>query len=518
MFASRNQVVLPFNFEIKIPENDPVKKLVEIMDELDYTELYKSYLRSWGKIDPAILFEIIVYAYMNGVFSSRGIENACRTDIRLMWLLQDSPVPDHTTITRFQDGKLSPVIENLFYQLAEKLIELGEISYHHIFVDGTKIEANANRYTFVWAKTVEKNQGKLKRRIEKELPEIQNRYGISETASLTDSLNAILSVARLYGINFVHGKGKHKIQMQKDAEKLTEYTERLESYEKEIKICGKRKSYSKTDTDATFMRMKEDHMNNGQLKPGYNVQIAVESEYIVGIGLFPNPTDTTTLIPFIERIQARSMRMIEKIITDAGYSGEESYTYLEEHGHIAYIKPSDHEMRKTKRYRNDIYRMENMPYDQKTDSFLCPNGKRLNYIYDRKRKSDNGYVATTKNYICESCAGCSYRDKCFKGGYDNRKVSLSPTYARQKREAEERISTDEGILFRMNRSIQVEGAFGVLKQDYAFRRFLMRGKRKTETQFFLLAMAFNVQKLCNRINSGRFNKSLFEKEPDTLIS
>jgi transposase len=518
MFTSRNQVVLPLNLRIKLPENDPVKKLVEIMDEMDYTELYKTYLRSWRKIDPAILFEVIVYAYMNNIYSSRGIENACRIDIRFMWLLQDSPVPDHTTITRFQDSKRSPVIEALFYQLAEKLIGLGEVSYRHIFVDGTKIEANANRYSFVWQKTVEKNQRKLRSRIEKDLPEIQKRYGISESASLTESLNGILSFVRLYGITFVNGKGKHKTQLQRDAEKLNEYAERLENYEKELKICGKRKSYSKTDTDATFMRMKEDHMNNGQLKPGYNVQIGVESEYIIGIGLFPNPTDTTTLIPFLERVQSRSGRIIKKIIADAGYSSEENYTYLENNGQEAYIKPNDYEVRKTKRYKNDIYRVENMPYDEEADSFLCPNGKKLNHIYDSKRKSYNGYTVTTKNYVCESCAGCPHREKCFKGKYDNRQICISQTYARQKREAEERITTDEGNLLRMNRTIQVEGAFGVLKQDYAFRRFLMRGKHKAETQFILLAMAFNVQKLCNRIKFGRFNKSLFEKQPDKLIS
>ena len=165
-------------------------------------------------------------------------------------------------------------------------------------------------------------------------------------------------------------------------------------------------------------------MRNGQLKPGYNVQIGVESEYIIGVGLFPNPTDTTTLIPFLERVQNGCGRKYRNIIADAG---------------------------------------------------------------------------------------CSHREECFKGQYENRKISLSQTMARQKREATERITTDKGITLRMNRSIQVEGAFGVLKEDYAFRRFLTRGKRKTETQFFLLCFAFHIRKLCNRSNSERFHKPLFEK-------
>lgn len=173
---SRNQLVLPLNLEIKIEKNDPVRKLAEICDELDYTKLYSLYLRSWRKIDPAVLFEILVFAYMNGIYSSRDIEKACKNDIRFMWLLQDEPVPDHSTFARFQNERLAGVIEELFCRLVEKLCDLGEISYKNIFIDGTKIEANANRYTFVWAKAVEKNLQKLKNKINQELASICEKY------------------------------------------------------------------------------------------------------------------------------------------------------------------------------------------------------------------------------------------------------------------------------------------------------------------------------------------------------
>ena len=173
----------------------------------------------------------------------------------------------------------------------------------------------------------------------------------------------------MHRIEFVHGSGKRKTELQRDCERLTDYLERLEKYREALGICGKRKSYSKTDTDATFMRMKEDHMRNGQLKPGYNVQIGVESEYIVGIGLFENPTDTLTLIPFLERIQQGSKRKYENIIADAGYASEENYTYLEQQGQRAYIKPADYEVRKKKKFKNDIYRAENMHYDDQNDCY-----------------------------------------------------------------------------------------------------------------------------------------------------
>ncbi len=152
-----------------------------------------------------------------------------------------------------------------------------------------------------------------------------------------------------------------------------------------------------------------------------------------------------------------------------------------------------------------------MHYDEQNDRYICPNGKVLNYAYDSHSKTASGYTVTQKNYICESCSGCPHRDKCFKGQYENRKIRLSQTMAKQKEKAEQLITSDHGIILRMNRSIQVEGAFGVLKEEYAFRRFLTRGKSKTETQFLLLSFAFNIQKLCNRLNSGRFHMPLFEK-------
>ena len=505
-------MALPLDLGIKISEEDLVRKLVEICESLDYSKLYGEYLRSWRKIDPAILFEIVVFAYMQGKYSSREIEDLCRNDIRFMWLLGGEVAPDHATIARFQNERLVPVVEDLFYQLANKLIELGEISYNNVFVDGTKIEANANRYTFVWANAVKSQRRKLNIRLENELPLIAQKYGINESCCLEDILYAMESYANMYGIQFVYGSGKRKTELQRDYDKLREYKAKLEAYEESLGICGRRKSFSKTDTDATFMRTKDDHMQNGQLKPCYNVQICVESEYITGLGLFPNPADTMTLIPFLKRVQNGCGRKIQSVTADAGYASEENYTYLEENGQEAYIKPTDYEVRKTKRFRENIYRAENLIYDEKTDTFTCPGGKRLFYVGESHERTESGYETTKKNYVCESCAGCPHREKCYKAKEEARRISVSQTMMRLKREATERINTERGIILRQNRSIQVEGAFGVLKEDFGFRRFLTRGKAKTETQFFILAIAFNVQKLWNREKFKRFNMFLFNEK------
>lgn len=258
--------------------------------------------------------------------------------------------------------------------------------------------------------------------------------------------------------------------------------------------------------------MKEDYMRNGQLKPGYNVQIMVESEYIVGMGIFSNPTDTKTLIPFIERVYARTHRRIQKLIADAGYESEENYSYLECSGQEAYIKTMDYEQRKKRSYKENIYRADMLVYDESTDSYVCPGGKRLLFAHETHSTSSSGYKSTARIYRCESsCTGCPHREKCYSGKYEQRQIKVSKTFERQRNKSLKNITSEEEILLRMNRSIQVEGAFGILKQDFGFRRFLTRGKGKVETQFFLLSFAFNIQKLCNRIEYGRFGQDLFEK-------
>lgn len=506
-----NQVVLPLNIGYKIPDNDPVVLLSEICDELDYTKICQKYLRKWRKHSPKTLFKIIVYGYMRKLFSSRAIEEACRRDICFMWLLNDEPTPDHSTITRFMDDKLSSEIEDLFYQLINKLYELGEIKFENLFVDGTKIEANANRYTFVWANAVKKNAAKLYQKIEMFMKILADRYMI-KLNSPEEYLSFLGNRIIYLNTVFVSGKGKRKTQIQRDFEQLEEYLERKYKYKEYFAILDGRKSFSKTDPDATFMRMKEDHMLNGQLKPGYNVQIGVESEYIVGIGLFPKPTDVTTLIPFLERIKRGTGKTIPNIIADAGYESEENYDYLEENGQISYIKPQNYEIGKTRKYRNDEFRVENLKYNSDTNSYNCKSGQELKYIYTQTTKSANGYEIQKDIYRNESCAGCPYREKCHKSKNDYRTIKTSRRFAEKRKESYENIISEKGILLRMNRSIQVEGAFGVLKEDYGFRRFLMRGKEKTETQFFLLSFAFNIQKYHNRIVGNRIGMDLFKKE------
>ena len=317
--------------------------------------------------------------------------------------------------------------------------------------------------------------------------------------------------AVLENISFVYGKGKRKTQLQRDIETLEEYLAKSKEYNRYIEEMGNRPSLSKTDYDATFMHMKEDHMRNGQLKPVYNIQIGVDSEYIVGVGSFPDRNDTNTLIPFLTDIERKTGNKYSNIVADAGYESEENYDFLKNNGQNAYIKPQNYEISKTKKYKADISKFDNMHYDEKTDEFTCVNGRKLRYIYTKRNKTTNGYETKKRYYRCDDCTNCPYREKCFKSkNLESKQIGISIEMMKYRQESLSRITTEDGVKLRVNRSIQVEGAFGVIKENYSFRRFLTRGKRKTQTQFFLIAFAFNVLKYYNKRLNNRLKTELFE--------
>lgn len=516
------QLKLPLNLETIIPVDDSVRLLSQFVEAMDLTDLYSTYERI-NTVSPRTLLKIVLYSYMNGDYSSRSMELNCKRDINFMYLLEGKPVPDHATFARFRSIHFAPCAKRILAEMSNLLYELGEISGETIFIDGTKIEACANKYTFVWKKTVTKNQAKLLIKIADLIAECGQLYGIRIVHGDTVKMKHVKRLRKkLYALKqeeniaFVHGIGKRKTQLQKSIETLEDYLDRLKGYTKKLHICGKRNSYSKTDPDATFMRMKEDAMGNGQLKPAFNLQHGVDSEYIVWLTIGPQPTDTTTLIPFLKETEEYLTFKYQKIIADAGYESEENYVFLDQNQQLAFIKPSNYEISKKRKYRNDIGRIENVKYDEKSDSYICKNGKQLPFTHLRRSKSKTGYISEKNIYQCKECKDCPYKKECIKGNNcktpieeRNKVLSVAKTFLKYREEDLERILSDEGILLRINRSIQSEGSFGELKQDMQFRRYLSRGTANVLAESVLLAMAKNVNKLHNKIQKGKTGRHLF---------
>ena len=518
------QIKLPLDVEILIPADDPVRLLSAFVEGMELSDLYQTY----GKIKknqatPRQLFKIMVYASMNRIYSSRDIETACRRDINFMYLLEGKPAPDHATFARFISLHFAQCSKKTLAEVSKLLYSLGEISGKSIFIDGTKIESVANKYTFVWKKAVTKNQAKLFDKILALVEECENLYGFKITYNGKVSLHTLKRLRKKLcrirqeeGIAFVHGTGRRKTRLQKSLETLETYIAKLKEYNKKLYVCGDRNSYSKTDPDATFMRMKEDAMLNGQLKPAYNLQHGVDSEYITWLDISSRPTDTRTLIPFLKDMELYLPFKYQEIVADAGYESEENYLFLEENGQLAYIKPQNYEISKTRKYRQDIGRMENMKYDEKADCYYCKNGQVLTAQYEKREKTASGYRRTVTVYRSNGCSGCPFKTDCIKGNNcktpmeDRQKVLYVSKKMKEKRqETLERITSDYGTQLRMNRSIQAEGSFANIKEDMEFRRYLYRGNANVTAQSILLAIGYNINKLHHKIQAGRTGQYLF---------
>ena len=511
--------------ETMIPADDPVRLLSAFVEGMDLSELYATYDRvRKNQATPRQMLKIMIYAAMNRLFSSRDIETACKRDINFMFLLEGMPAPDHSTIARFISLHLSACSKTILAMTSSLLYDLGEISGKTIFIDGTKIESCANKYSFVWKKSVTKHQARLFEKILSFIEECEALYGIKVVYNGKATLHTMKRLRKkLYRIReeeqiaFIYGSGHRKSQLQKSIETLEGYIDKLKEYTKHLHVCGERNSYSRTDPDATFMRLKEDAMLNGQLKPAYNLQHGVDAQYITWVDLSHYPNDALTLVPFLKDMESYLPFKYREIVADAGYESEEAYVFLEQNGQESYLKPQNYEISKTRKYRQDISRRENMAYAPETDEYICATGRRLKPLFDRHKRNRSGYISTVTVYECESCQGCSYKDKCIHGNNcktpieeRNKRLNVSKVMNQKRQETLERITTEYGTQLRMNRSIQAEGSFAVVKEDMYFRRYLYRGKKNVLAQSVLLAIAYNINKLHFKIQGGRTGQFLIE--------
>ncbi|MBU5425808.1 IS1182 family transposase [Tissierella pigra] len=506
--AKIKKMQLTFSFDLtnNFDMDDEVFLVHNIIEGMNLKFLDSAYSNKGRKpvVESKTMLKILVFAYINRKYSARDVEDACKYDLRFRWLLDNGKPPDHVAINRFRN-KIYSFMDEILHQLVNLLVEQGEIDLKSIYIDGTKIEANANKYTFVWKKSILKYQEKL-------MQKILEYFGINKNLSSEDckklvllEFNNIRNICKSKNIVFAYGKGKRKLEEQKKYEMLEEWLDKLNIYEKHLNILGERNSYSKTDKDATFMRLKDDHMKNGPLKLAYNIQCATNGGYIVDIEGFSNPTDVRTLTPFMDKLLKKYDTKINRIVADSGYESEENYLYLREKKINPFIKPLNYEVKKTRKYRNDISRKENMTYCKAEEHYLCHNNKKLKFEKIIYRKNKYGFKSESKVYLCNDCLNCTYSSDCIdmKNKTGLKRIYVSERFEELRKESEKNIITEEGITERLNRSIQAEGVFSYIKSRMQYLRFKHRGMEKVVSEIKLLSVAINIRKLSSKIKADK---------------
>ena len=507
-YSTPIQLKMPVDMERIIEISDPVYTFNEVMDHMDlnqYIAEEKGCNAGRPKYDQIKLLKVILFAFMeNGYCSVRMIRKLCTTDIRFLWLLDETPAPSHMTISNFINQCLKQNIEEIFLDINRYIFAEEGVDLEHVYLDGTKLEANAHNYSWVWKRSCIHSRNNVFSKLNILLTEmnetvlaayrikfeLRQEYTIEYVEYL---MEMYLEVTGRKTEEFVSGKGTRKSLEQKQYEKMEEYLKKLKKYSEHIRICGdKRNSYSKTDHDATFFRMKKDYMGNDQLLPGYNLQLVICDEYIAHYGVFPFASDMDCFQPMMEGFARRYGHYPRYPLADAGYGSYNNYLFCEERGMEKYMKFTMYEKEsKDKKYRDDPYRAINFAIDQ--DGYMvCPNGKRFYFLKTEPVKG-NQYGRTQEYYQCEDCDGCSHREQCHKSG-ENRIVRINEELTQFHEEVLENLNSVHGALLRMNRSIQSEGAFGGIKWNRGYKRLRRRGLENVILEVGLISCGFNLHK------------------------
>lgn len=510
---SNSPSLFPENIFDKIASNHPVRLVNQVVDDLNIDHIIKLY-KGGGttSFHPRMLIKVLFYAYLNNIYSCRKIEKALQENIYFMWLSGNS-TPDYRTINYFRGKRLKGVIQELFADIVRMLHELDYVSLRVQYIDGTKIESCAGRYTFVWKKSIEKNKAKLETNISAVLADIdaqihqdQAELGNKELPKPIDSNMLKQKIDQING----NLKQKNKAMVKQVKQLQDDYLPRLQKYEEQLDTLGERNSYSKTDTDASFMRMKEDHMKNGQLKPAYNTQISTENQFITHYSLHQSTADTTSLPKHLESFQAQYGLQSSQVVADAGYGSEQNYELMEQQGIQAFVKYNYFHMEQKRKHKNDPFLVQNLYYNPQENFYICPAGQKLAYVGYGERTSSNGYQARVSNYRASRCEGCPMRGQCHQGQTD-RIIEVNHRLNHLKAQAKERLLSKEGLYHRSKRPIEVEAVFGQMKSNNKFTRFTMRGLDKINVEFALMAIAHNLRKWAKKWKNSPLLDHPFKK-------
>ena len=507
------QLKLPLEIEKLIDIADPVYTFCEVMDHIDLTPYFvedKDYKTGRPRCDAQKLLKVILFAFMeHGISSLREIEKLCRNDIRFLYLLDGMNAPSFATFGNFIRNELTASVEEIFKEINRYIFEKEQVDLEHTYIDGTKIEANANRYTWVWKKSCVRNRDKvfdkLSALIDKINGEVLGYQGIKfekREVYAVDYVEELLlqyrAATSLDITKFVTGRGHQKTLYQRQYQEMEGYLERLKTYAKHIEICGEnRNSYAKTDHDATFMRIKRDYMGNDQLLPAYNVQAAICDEYIAVIDAKPYASDQDCFVPLMEKFRKTYGHYPKYPVADAGYGSYNNYLYCEEHGMEKYMKFTMFEKEtKNEKYHTNPYRAVNFKRDTE-GNLLCPNDRKFVFKYNKHVKG-NKYGRTEEIYECENCEGCPHKSECCKSAKGNRTVRVNHELTGFHEEVISNLESIHGALLCMNRSIQSEGTFGIIKWDRAYKRLFRRGKESVLLELTLISCGYNLYKYHNK--------------------
>lgn len=455
------------------------------------------------------LFAAIVYCFAKFNATLRDIEDKFIFDLRAIYIMEGN-IPNHSTIGDFINTYIVPNQYEIFTCINKAIIDELNLDISDNYIDGTKIEANANKYKFIWKPT--KFHNKLDIKIKNLLDSIGYGYTI-EPIKAYDYNQILKQYAFDNNIdinNIPNGRGKRLTQEQKNYKVGYEYLVKLVEYEEKERICGEnRNSYFKTDHDATAMVLKEDYYSklSHDFHAGYNVQVMVSSLLILMYGVFQDRSDINTLIPMNDLYFKYYEKYPINECDDAGYGNYNNYKYVKKHNINNYIKFQNWEGESTGKNPQFFYTFD--------DGVMCLNtniGKEAPFDYYHRKKYKDGIL-----YKFTGCNDCNYSYKCKaklkekNRNTDYRYYELIPEYELLKEEVRNNLLSPKGIEIRINRSIQAEGSFGQIKNNMNYDRIRRRGLKKVSAEIMLMCLGVNIRRYFASLDENKFKNNCWNK-------
>lgn len=497
-YFNTKQGVLFYNYTIEVEQTAKIDKFLELLDKSGVASVLKNeeteQVIGRPEIDSYRIFACILYGFAMGSSSLRELEASCRYDTRFMYIMNQVS-PSHITFGRYINKIIKPNQEKIFSLITDTILKHFNIEINDCFIDGTKIEADANKYKFVWKPR--KFHESLNEKTKNLLTVMGLSRGVPEKGLIPSSFIAEKVTKATEVLETLEESQKKAYAAMLN--NLLTYLEKTLEYEEKETICGpNRNSYYKTDHDATAMCLKQDYYNGlgSNMHAAYQVQLCVTSGIIASYYVSQDRTDIYTFVPAIEKLHSMYGSYPKRIGADSGYGCLENYQYCKDHNIKAFIKYQSWEGECSGR-RPAVYELND---DNTITCIGGRTGKECNEI-ERHHKFKGSVF-----YMVEDCSGCDFMPYCrqfMKESVGTFKIfEINPTYQKLKQEARDLLLSVEGIEMRVNRSCQVEGGFGVLKQDMFYDRFRRVGMNQVSVEFMLTALGYNIRKFLRYCDKG----------------
>ena len=481
-YDMNEQMLLPPNLSELIDQDDTVRVVSRVIDQLNSELLCKPFKgeRGYPPYNPSMMMKLLLYGYTQGIYSCRKLEKAVKRDINFMWICAYQR-PDFITINRFRGKYFKEILEEVFAEVVLVLLNEGYIKGEDYFVDGTKVKADANKHKVIWKKNSERYKDMARQRASEIIDEA-NRLNDVEIPQDTDP----------EGLNAAAEKVEESIDEDTDSKstrrkkkslskKLKEESSRIAEYEKQQETLGERNSYSKTDEDATFMKMKND-----EILPAYNLQVGTQDGFVTGVTVHQNANDGKVFREHVERRAELGIANPQNIIADAGYGYRNNYDYLEYNGMEAYIKYpgywAENKNSMKSRYKHFKFKMDD------SGEIHCPAGYKM-------RKEDELLHFNASVYICEFCGICPNKLYCIGRDKEHKRLEVNRHYRHQQKRARKLLETNTGRRLYSRRANEVESVFGDMKHNQKFTHFSLRGLENVQAESYLYMLAYNLRKM-----------------------